>query len=250
VAIAREVAKLACSSGPFVLTFTDGSSVRGRTVVIASGARYNKLPLAELARYEGVGVYYAATHVEAQLCTGEELIVVGGGNSAGQAAVYLAGQARHVHVLVRAQGLAASMSKYLIRRIEETPNVTLHASTEIVAMEGEQRLERVRWRDRTGDTTTHDIRHVFLMTGALPNSGWLSGCVAVDGKGFVKTGLDLDAHDLASWPRKRTPFLLETSVPGVFAVGDVRSGSVKRVAAGVGEGSSAVALIHKVLAEA
>jgi len=249
IAIARTATKLDCRTRPFVLTLTDGQEVRGRTVVIASGARYNKLPLEDLGRFEGAGVYYGATHLEAQLCTGAGVIVVGGGNSAGQAAVYLAGQARQVNIFVRGEGLAATMSRYLIRRIEDTPNISLHTRTEIVGLAGGDELERVTWRDASGQVTTEELRHVFLMTGASPNSAWLNGCVAVDPLGFVKTGLDLGTDELAAWPQKRPPFHLETNVPGVFAVGDVRSGSVKRVAAGVGEGSTAVALIHKVLAE-
>jgi thioredoxin reductase (NADPH) len=249
LAIARSAAQLACARRPFEIKLSDGTAVHGRSVVIAAGARYNKLPLAELDRYEGNGVYYSATHIEAQLCKGAEVIVVGGGNSAGQAAVYLSGMVRHVHIFVRGEGLAASMSRYLIRRIEEEPKITLHTRAQIVGLEGESALERVRWRDADGKVAPLDVCHVFLMTGASPNSAWLDGCVAVDDKGFVKTGLDLTGEDLAAWPRPRAPFILETSVPGVFAVGDVRAGSVKRVAAGVGEGSAAVSMIHKALAE-
>jgi len=247
--IARKAAHLTCSRRPFEIMLSDGTAVHGRSVVIASGARYNRLPLPELDRYDGTGIYYSATHIEAQLCKGEEVIVVGGGNSAGQAAVYLSSTVKHVHIMVRGDGLAASMSRYLIRRIEETPNITLRSRSEIVALEGAKGLERVRWRDGDGKVSSLDVCHVFLMTGALPNSAWLKGCVAVDDRGFVKTGLDLTGDDLASWNRPRAPFILETSVPGVFAVGDVRSGSVKRVAAGVGEGSAAVSMIHKALAE-
>ena len=154
-------------------------------------------------------------------------------------------------MLVRSRGLAESMSRYLVRRIEEIPNVVLRTGTEIAALEGAGHLERIRWRDNTtGEVSTHDIRHVFLMTGAEPNTGWLSGCVALDDKGFVKTGTDLGADDLvaAEWPLSRPPYLLETSVPGIFAVGDVRAGNVKRVASAVGEGSISVQLVHKALA--
>ncbi len=249
LAVARKAAQLTCSRRPFEIVLSDGTAVHGRSVVIASGARYNRLPLSELDRYEGAGIYYSATHIEAQLCKGAEVIVVGGGNSAGQAAVYLSSTVKHVHIMVRGDGLASSMSRYLIRRIEETPNITLNSRSEIVGLEGEKGLERVRWRDGDGKVSQIEACHVFLMTGASPNSGWLNGCVAVDDKGFVKTGLDLTPDDLASWNRPRAPFILETSVPGVFAVGDVRSGSVKRVAAGVGEGSAAVSMIHKALAE-
>jgi thioredoxin reductase (NADPH) len=197
-----------------------------------------------------LGIYYGATQVEANFCEGEDVIVVGGGNSAGQAAVFLSSFGRRVHVLVRRPSLAESMSRYLIRRIEETPNITLRTQTRIEALEGDARLERVTWRDGDGREETVDIRHVFLMTGADPNTAWLGGCVAMDEKGFVKTGPEILPADLATaqWPLARPPLLFETTLPGVFAVGDVRAGSVKRVAAAVGEGSVCVQLVHKVLA--
>jgi thioredoxin reductase (NADPH) len=188
--------------------------------------------------------------MEAQLCAGEDVVVVGGGNSAGQAAVFLAATARRVHILMRRRSLADTMSRYLIRRIEENPAIVLRTSTEIVALEGEGRLARVRWRgDGGGDAETHDIKHVFIMTGADPNTGWLDGCLALDDKGFVKTGPDLSSDDLANakWSLARPPYLLETSRPRIFAVGDVRGGNVKRVASAVGEGSIAVAFVHQVL---
>jgi len=177
--------------------------------------------------------------------------VVGGGNSAGQAAVFLSETSRHVTVMVRGPGLAASMSRYLIRRIEETPNITLRTGTRLVALEGSSQLERVTWRDGSGAPTTEEIRHVFLMTGADPNTAWLQDCVRLDDKGYVRTGSDLDAAALAAaaWPLSRPPSLFETSRPGVFAIGDVRANSVKRVAAAVGEGSVCIQLVHKVLAE-
>ena len=188
--------------------------------------------------------------MESQLCMAEEVVIVGGGNAAGQAAVFLAQTARHVHLLVRKDGLAETMSRYLIRRIEEHPAITLQTQTELVALDGEGHLDRVQWRDgRTNAVETHDIRHVFMMTGAVPNTGWLDGCVALDGSGFIKTGPDLSPEDLtaARWPLARSPYLLETTRPGVFAVGDVRRGNIKRVASAVGEGSIAVAFVHQVL---
>ena len=197
-------------------------------------------------------MYYGATFVEAQLCAGEDVIVVGGGNSAGQAAVFLATTVKRVQMFVRSSGLADSMSRYLIRRIEENPAIVLRTHTEIVALEGNGQLERVRWRDTRGGTAeTHDIKHVFIMTGAVPNTRWLDGCVALDPKGFIKTGPDLTPEDLkrARWPLARAPHLLETSLPGVFAVGDVRGGNIKRVASAVGEGSIAVSFVHQVLHE-
>jgi thioredoxin reductase (NADPH) len=249
--IARSAVKLS-GKRPYKIQFDDGHSVSGRTVVIATGAQYRKLPLKNLDAFEGMGIYFGATFIEAQLCTSEEVIVVGGGNSAGQAAVFLSEMSKHVHMLVRSNGLADTMSRYLIRRIEDTPKITLHICTEIIALEGQNHLERVLWRDKnTGATETHDIRHIFLMTGATPNTQWLSDCVALDDKGFVRTGSDLTEEDLlkSGWPLERHPFLLETSLPGVLAVGDVRSGNVKRVASAVGEGSISIHLAHKALAE-
>ena len=250
--IAKDAEGLACDRRPYAVLIGDGQHVPARTVVIASGAQYRRLQLENLSKFEGAGVYYGATHLEAQLCGGEEVIVVGGGNSAGQAAVFLAQTTRQVYMLVRADGLAKTMSRYLIRRIEETPNIELHTNTEVVALEGNDHLERVIWRNnRTGQTAPRNIAHLFSMTGAVPNSAWLNGCVACDQSGFIKTGLDLTKEDLAKakWPLSRPPFLLETSLPGVFAVGDVRGGNLKRVASAVGEGSIAVSFVHQVLAE-
>ena len=252
VAIARSAARLHCDRHPFAVELSSGEVVRARSVIIASGVQYRKLPLERLADFEGAGVYYAATPVEALVCGNEEVIVVGGGNSAGQAAVFLATNAKHVHMLVRSSGLAQSMSRYLIRRIEEHPHITLRTQTEIEALEGDGHLERVRWRTATSQTTeTHPIRHVFSMTGAVPNSVWVGSCVAVDDLGFVRAGSDIGPEELAArhWPLKRSPYLFETSVPGVFVVGDARAGSTKRVAAAVGEGSVCVQLVHKALAE-
>lgn len=251
VTIAKGAARLACDHKPYAIELENGR-VSGRAVVIATGAQYRRLPLENLSRFEGAGIYYGATFVEAQLCGDEEIIVVGGGNSAGQAAVFLAQTAKHVHVLVRGEGLKDTMSRYLVRRIEDTPNITLRSHTEIVALEGRDRLECIRWRNnRTGQIEVRNISHVFLMTGAVPNTSWLNGCVALDGKGFIKTGPALSAEDLAAaqWPLSRPPHLLETSLPSVFAVGDVRCGNVKRVASAVGEGSIAVSFVHQVLHE-
>jgi thioredoxin reductase (NADPH) len=251
ILIAREAAGLTCDRRPYGIRIEEGRRIPARTVIIASGAQYRKPSLDNLSRFEGAGVYYSATFMEAQLCGGEEVIVVGGGNSAGQAAVFLAQTAGRVHMLVRSGGLADSMSRYLIRRIQEIPTIVLSTFTEIVALDGDRDLERVHWRDnRTGAISSHDIRHVFLMTGAVPNTAWLNGCIAMDAKGFIKTGPDLSRDDLAAarWPLSRTPYLLETSLPGVFAVGDVRGGNIKRVASAVGEGSIAVSFVHRTLA--
>ncbi len=249
--VARTALKLECDLRIHRVDLGHGISVCARTVVIASGVRYRKPDIPSLSRFEGVGVYYGATAVEETLCRGEDVVVVGGANSAGQAAVFLSEGKRRVTMLVRGPGLSDTMSRYLIRRIEETPNIELKTRSQIVGLEGGGSLERVTWREAEGETTTAPIRHVFMMTGANPNTGWLRDCVALDEKGFVKTGPELSPADLASsgWPLGRSPLLFETNRPGVFAVGDVRAGSVKRVAAAVGEGSVCVQLVHKVLAE-
>jgi thioredoxin reductase (NADPH) len=252
VVIAKGARQLTCGRKPYAVEIDNGPRVPARTVVIATGAQYRKLSLDNLSQFEGAGIYYGATFIEAQLCSGEEAIVVGGGNSAGQAAVFLAQTARRVHMLVRSDGLADSMSRYLIRRIEDNPGIVLRTQTEIEALEGDTHLERVRWRDQgAGTVETHDIRHVFVMTGAVPTTQWLEGCVALDDRGFIKTGPDLTPDDLAAahWPLPRAPHLLETSLPGVFAVGDVRGNNFKRVASAVGEGSIAIAFVHQVLHE-
>jgi thioredoxin reductase (NADPH) len=248
--VARKVVHLHCK--PYQVELDGGKKIMARTVVIATGAQYNKPKIANLEKFEGVGVYYGATYIESQLCGGEDLIVVGGGNSAGQAAVFLSQSAGMVHILVRSGQLSDTMSRYLIKRIEQNPSIELHLNTEIIALDGETHLDHVVWRNaRTGAEERHAIRHVFMMTGAAPNTAWLDGCVALDNKGFILTGRDLDASTLQSarWPLNRPPHLLETTLPGVFAVGDARSNNVKRVSAAVGEGSIAVHLVHRVLAE-
>lgn len=251
VIIAKSAAQLTSDRKPHEVTLDEGTTIPARTVIIATGARYRKPPLSNLGQYEGAGVYYSATFMEAQLCAGDEVIVVGGANSAGQAAIFLARTVRRVHLLVRSNDLSASMSRYLIRRIEDTPSIQVRTGTEIVALEGDGHLEGVQWRDGVGEVTNHEIRHVFLMTGAEANSAWLNGRVALDEKGFIKTGPELTHDDLAAaeWPLERQPYLLETALPGVFAVGDVRCGNIKRVASAVGEGSIAISFVHRVLAE-
>jgi thioredoxin reductase (NADPH) len=248
-----KVTRLVCNGKPYVVELDNGAKISTHTVVIASGVEYRRLPLTNLSRFEGAGIYYGATFVEAQLCGREdEVIIVGGGNSAGQAAVFLSQTTKQVHILVRSAGLAESMSRYLIRRIEDTPTIIVHPHTEIIDLAGDNHLESVRWQNnQTGQVEEHNIRHVFVMTGADPNTSWLNGCVALDSKGFIKTGPDLLPEDLnmAHWPLARQPYLLETSLPGVLAVGDVRAGSIKRVASAVGEGSVAISFIHQVLRE-
>ena len=249
VVVATGATRLGCDGQRYTVAIDDGPPIGARTVIIATGAEYRRPTLENLSRFEGDGVYYAATPMEKQLCAGEDVAIVGGGNSAGQAAVFLASDERRVHVLVRGHDLAETMSRYLIRRIEEDPNIVLRTRTEIVALEGNETLERIHLRDESGAIERHDIGHVFMMTGAVPNTRWLDGCIALDGNGFVKTGPDLSPDELsqAKWSLTRSPFLLETSRPGIFAVGDARSGNVKRVASAVGEGSIAVAFVHQAL---
>jgi thioredoxin reductase (NADPH) len=246
ILVARSAHALHCQRPPYAIALDDAAKVQARALIIATGVQYRKLGLPKLAEFEGVGVYYGATQLEAQVCGGEEVVVVGGGNSAGQAALYLSRFARHVHLLVRGPGLADSMSRYLISRIEACREITLRAWTQIDELQGGSHLEGVRWRNQqTGESESRRIRHLFLMTGAKPNTAWLQGCVALDDKQFIKTGAELADE----WPLRRAPYLLETSLPSVFAVGDIRSGSIKRVASAVGEGSMAVQFVHKVLAE-
>jgi thioredoxin reductase (NADPH) len=252
VAIALTAQKLVCASEPYAIEIEGGSVVHGRSIVLAMGVAYRSLALPDIKKFEGNGIYYAATRLESQVCNGEEIAIVGGGNSAGQAAVFLAAACHHVWLLVRGPGLSETMSRYLIRRIEENPNITLLPYTEVEALEGAECLERIRWRNsKTGETESRPIGHLFLMTGAIPNTAWLNGCVALDEKQFVKTGADLQPRDLTSfkWPLRRPPYLLETTLPRIFAVGDVRAGSVKRVASAVGEGSIAVQFVHRALAD-
>jgi len=252
IVVAKGARELACTKRPYAVQVDDDLRVAARTVIIATGAAYRRLDIDNLSQFENAGVYYGATFVEAQLCRDNEVIVVGGGNSAGQAAVFLAQTAKHVYVLVRSTALKDTMSRYLVRRIEDNPAITLLTETEVAALEGDRELERVTWRHRpTGEIKTQDIRHMFVMTGAAPTTAWLNGCVALDSKGFIKTGPDLSPEDLAAakWPLSRPPQLLETSLPGVFAVGDVRGGNIKRVASAVGEGSIAVAFVHRTLSE-
>jgi thioredoxin reductase (NADPH) len=240
LAISRNVVRLHCASQPYQLELDDGQRVAARAVVIATGARYRKLDVPNYDRYEGQGIHYAATPMEGKLCTGEEVVVVGGGNSAGQAAVFLSRIAAHVHVLVRGTGLAATMSDYLIQRIQQSPRITLHTETQIVGLEGNDRLQQVTWSGRhDGSRETLAIANVFVMVGAEPNTDWLHDCLALDAKGFVSTGIDGEGMP--------TSVLFATSMPGIFAVGDVRSGSVKRVASGVGEGSVVIQAVHKFL---
>ena len=249
VMIPMSARSLDCSrkDGAFALMLENGEELRSRAVVVASGARYRRPGIEHLSKYEGRGVWYWASPVEARLCAGQEVALVGGGNSAGQAAVFLSGHARKVNMLIRGGGLGASMSRYLIERIEATPNIDLIFNAEVVALEGnDSTLERIRWRSRlSGEEEGSDIRNLFLFVGADPATGWLDGCgVTVDRAGFVVTGAQSELN------LGRAVSTLETSIPGVFAVGDVRSGSVKRVGGAIGEGAQVVAELHGYLADA
>lgn len=245
---AYPVARLHCDAQPYTIEFTNGHLVHARSIVIATGAEYRQLSLENASRFLGMGIYYAATSTEARRAGTSEVVVVGGGNSAGQAAVYLSGTCSRVHLVVRAHGLEDTMSQYLIRRIAETPKITLHVRTEITALEGDEQLTRLVWQTVGQPPEGHDIGHLFLMMGASPCSGWLNSCIALNEKGFVRTGSDLLDADLSSahWP-SRHPEFFETNIPGIFAVGDVRCGSIKRVAAAVGEGSACIQQVHRVL---
>jgi thioredoxin reductase (NADPH) len=250
--VAHSVARLNCDNRPYKVVLDNGTALATRSIVISSGAQYNKPKISNLAKFEGQGVYYGATYIESQLCGGEDVIVVGGGNSAGQAAVYMSQSANKVYMLVRAGELSSTMSRYLIQRIEENPAIELHYKTEIVGLDGDTHLECVTWKNNaTGKTSVHSVRHVFVMTGASPKTDWLDGCLELDSKGFILTGRDfIEGRAKApAWPLARPPLMLETSLPGVFAVGDVRSGNVKRVASAVGEGAISIHMVHQVLAE-
>jgi thioredoxin reductase (NADPH) len=236
------------TDGAFALTLDGGERLRARSVVVASGARYRRPQIENLDRFEGRGVWYWASPIEARLCAQQEVVLVGGGNSAGQAAVFLSGHARKIYMIIRGGGLGASMSRYLIERIEATPNIELIFNTEVVALEGSEAglLERVRWRSRLGgEDQSAEVRNLFLFVGADPATDWLNGCgVTVDRGGFVVTGAQSEQN------QGRLVAQLETSVPGVFAVGDVRSGSVKRVGGAIGEGAQVVAALHAFLGDA
>ncbi|GGC58069.1 FAD-dependent oxidoreductase [Undibacterium terreum] len=246
VAVPVEAKSLNCdASKDFEIELDNGEKIHAASIVVSTGARYRKPDIPRLEHFEGRGIYYNASFMEANFCTSEKVVVVGGGNSAGQAAVFLASHAKHVHILVRAEGLAASMSHYLIQRIDAASNITLHTRTRIVELLGDGKLQQIRWQHRDDEPELAPVQHVFLFLGAEPNTEWLRDCVARDDKGFVLTGAQIPKQD---WQLERPPYSLETSRPGIFAVGDVRSGSVKRVAAAVGEGASAVQSLHQFLA--
>ena len=247
--VAQSVVHIDCSRQPYRVVLESGLKFNARSVVIATGAQYARLPVEEADGFAGRGIYYNATHMEAQLCDSEEIAVVGGGNSAGQAAVFLAQTSSKVHLLVRSAQLSESMSQYLIARIDAHPRIEVHYMTQVVGLNGTVHLESIVWRDDSGLRVTKQIRHVFVMAGAAPRTEWLEDSFVLDKKGFIVTGPDLAEYSDSQWPLGRSPLMLETSVPGVFAVGDARAGSVKRVASAVGEGAMAVHLVHRFLAE-
>ncbi len=238
--VATAATGLDCSRSPYRVHLEDGGIVAARTIIIATGARYRRLGLPNLGQFEGQGVHYAATSLEARLCADSEVVVVGGGNSAGQAAIFLSAKARHVHLLVRGDGLADTMSDYLVRRIADSGLITLHPRSEVTDLIGDDTLQAIRWRRGDGSEIERPISNLFPMIGAVPNTDWLNGCVTLDQNGFVRTAY-VHAGQVAGAS-------FATSMPGVFAVGDVRAGSVKRVAAGVGEGSVVVHAVHAWLA--
>lgn len=250
--IPTEVMRLDLTETPVALQLGDGRSVKASTVVLATGARYRRLNVPNLRDFEGRGVWYWASPIEARLCRNEEIVLVGGGNSAGQAAVFLRSFAAKIWMLVRGPSLAESMSQYLIDRIEATDNIEVLTRTEIVALQGtaENQLERVRWRNHvTGELTEKPLRHLFLFIGAEPATTWLrDSAVILDAKNFILTGSDIPSDVSSSNNRSGRALPLETSVRGVFAIGDVRSGSVKRVGAAIGEGAVVVARLHAALA--
>src|SRR5580704_15313869 len=249
--VAQSVVHIDCSRQPYRIVLESGLKFNARSVVIATGAQYARLPVEDADAFAGRGIYYNATYMEAQLCDSEEVAVVGGGNSAGQAAVFLAQSSAKVYLFVRSEKLSDSMSQYLIGRIEAHPRIEIHYRTRITGLSGAGHLEHVEWRDDAlGETKAGPIRHVFVMAGAAPRTEWLEDSFVMDNRGFIVTGPDLAAFAGGDqWPLKRPPLMLETSVPGIFAVGDTRAGSVKRVASAVGEGSMAVHLVHRYLAE-
>jgi thioredoxin reductase (NADPH) len=250
--VARTVVRLYCEQRPYRVKLENGEELPTRAIVIATGAQYNKPGIENLGKFEGKGIYYGATYIESQLCEGCPVVVVGGANSAGQAAVFLSQSSAKVHLMVRRPELSSTMSRYLIQRLTENPKIEVHYNTEITSVDGGTHMERVTWQNKTnGETSTCNVSHVFLMTGASPHTEWLRGCLALDDKGFVLTGRDTEGltGDFPAWSVSRPPQMLETSLPGVFAVGDVRAGNVKRVASAVGEGAISIHMVHRALAE-
>ena len=250
ISIPFKAESLSFQENVFRLKLTDGQEIYGSTVIGATGAQYKRLPIDNIRSYEGKGIYYGATHMESRSCQNQPVLVIGGGNSAGQAAMFLADHASEVHLMIRGNSLDNTMSSYLIRRIQEQKNIQLHLRQEVVALKGEDSLQQVVVRNNdNGEEQSWNINHLFLFIGAAPNGQWLNGLVCTDDKGFIYTGKDLDVQKLRnySWSLARDPYTHETCTPGLFVVGDLRSGSTKRVASAVGEGAIAVSQVHSVL---
>jgi thioredoxin reductase (NADPH) len=250
ITVPETVQRLGIDAGIRVITLTDGTRIRGKCILVATGVEYRRLDVPRLGEFEGAGVYYAATETETKLCRNEEIVIVGAGNSAGQAIVALSRYAKRVHVVARGRDLGRSMSRYLVDRVEQIENVTIHRASVVTALEGNGSLQAVQIRDDDGVETRIETPALFLFIGADPHTNWLSGCVELDKKGFVLTGGSIPVAAVRGdlWRAKgRAPFFLETSLPGVFAAGDVRSGSVKRCASAVGEGAMAVSFVHAYL---
>jgi thioredoxin reductase (NADPH) len=246
ITVPTEVRSLGLDGGERIVTLTDGTRLRARCVLVASGVEYRKLDVPGFADFDGAGIYYAATEMEARLCRGEEVVIVGAGNSAGQAIMFLSKHASRIHVMVRGQDLGPSMSRYLVDRVKRMENVTIHLGVEVTGLEGNGHLSAVHTKGTKGEQQTFTTNSLYLFIGADPNTDWLHGCVDLDRRGFVLTGNGLSPAATAERWRAagRDPFLLETSLPGVFAAGDVRAGSAKRVASAVGEGAMAVGFVH------
>jgi thioredoxin reductase (NADPH) len=253
ITVPGDVARLGIDDGVRVVTLKDGARLRTRCVLIATGVSYRRLELPRFREFEGAGIYYAATEMEARLCRGDDVVVVGAGNSAGQAIVYLSRYARSIHVVVRGDDLGKSMSRYLVDRVEHLPNVTIHRGAVVSAVDGDGHLHAVEIRNGSSAPARVETSALFMFIGADANTAWLDGCVDLDAKGFVLTGdqLSRETLDASRWSAiGRTPYLLETSLPGVFAAGDVRSGSVKRCASAVGEGANTVSFVHQHIGKA
>ncbi len=249
MAMPSEAVGLSREDGHYRVELADGSVVNGRTLIVATGAQYRKLAVPDLERFEGLGVYYAATLIEAQMCANDPVLIVGGGNSAGQAAIYMSRHAGSCRLLIRGGDLGKSMSRYLVDEIERREEIEVMTYSEIVELRGETSLESAVVADNRGaDRTELPAKAAFVFIGADPHTEWLDGCVAQDEDGFLLTGPALGEEDRGAYVEGDAPYFLETSQPGIFAVGDVRSGSIKRVASGAGEGSMAVQLVHQRLA--
>lgn len=250
ISIPHKAQKVEYHDDHFVLCATNNKQIKSKTIIAATGANYRRLPIDNIEKYEGRGIFYSATGMNATACKNEIVGVVGGGNSAGQAVLFLAEHAKEAHVIIRGNDLGAKMSDYLVQRIEATPNIIIHKNSNVVELHGENHLESILL-DTKGEKQKIWISNLFTFIGAKPCSEWLNGVVATDDKGFIYTGHDVADNAITQCPiyKKRKPQSLETSVPGFFAVGDVRKGSVKRVASAVGEGSMAISQIHQFLAE-